>query len=33
VFVPFLGVLAAIGVIMTVREVRKGRRRRLSQAA
>jgi hypothetical protein len=33
VFVPFLGVLAAIGVIMTVREGRKGRRRRLSQAA
>ena len=33
VFVPFLGVLAAIGVIMTVREVRKGRRRRLSHAA
>ena len=33
VFVPFLGVLAALGVIMTVREVRKGRRRRLSHAA
>ena len=33
VFVPFLGVLAAVGVIMTMREVRKGRRRRLSRAA
>jgi hypothetical protein len=32
-FVPFLGVLAAVGVIMTLREVRKGRRRRLSHAA
>ena len=33
VFVPFLGVLAAVGVVMTMREARKGRRRRLSQAA
>jgi hypothetical protein len=33
VFVPFLGVLAAVGVIMTMREVRKGRRRRLPHAA
>jgi hypothetical protein len=33
VFVPFLGVLAAVGVVMTLREVRKGRRRRLSHAA
>jgi hypothetical protein len=33
VFVPFLGVLAAVGIIMTIREVRKGRRRRLSHAA
>lgn len=32
-FVPFLGVLAAVGVVMTTREVRKGRRRRLSHAA
>ena len=33
VFVPFLGVLAAVGVVLTMREMRKGRRRRLSQAA
>ena len=33
VFVPFLGVLAVVGLIMTMREVRKGRRRRLSHAA
>ena len=33
VFVPFLGVLGAVGVIMTMRELRKGRRRRLSHAA
>ena len=33
VFVPFLGVLAAVGVVMTMREARKGRRRRLSHAA
>ena len=33
VFVPFLGVLAAVGVVMTMREVRKGRRRRISQTA
>ena len=30
-FVPFLGVLAAVGVVMTVRELRKSRRRRLAR--
>ena len=33
VFVPFLGILAAVGIVMTARELRKGRRRRLSHAA
>lgn len=33
VFVPFVGILAALGVVMTLRELRKGRRRRLSHAA
>ena len=32
-FVPILGILSAVGIVMTVREIRKGRRRRLSQAA
>jgi hypothetical protein len=32
-FVPFLGVLSAVGLVMTVSEVRRGRRRRLVRAA
>lgn len=31
-FVPFLGLLAAVGVVMTWRELRKSRRRRLARA-
>jgi hypothetical protein len=33
VFVPFLGILSAVGLVTTVREARKGRRRRLASAA
>jgi len=32
-FVPFLGVLSAVGLVSTVREARKGRRRRLARVA
>jgi hypothetical protein len=32
-FVPFLGLLSAVGIVMTVRELRKSRRRRLARAA
>ena len=32
-FVPFLGVLSAVGLVMTLREARKGRRRRPAHAA
>jgi hypothetical protein len=32
-FVPLLGVLSAVGLVMTVRELRKLRRRRLSHAS
>jgi hypothetical protein len=33
VFVPFLALLSAIGVLLTLRELRKSRRRRLARAA
>ena len=33
VFLPFLCLLAAVGIVMTAREMRKGRRRHLSHAA
>jgi hypothetical protein len=33
VFVPFLGILSAVGLVTTLREARKGRRRRLARAA
>jgi hypothetical protein len=32
VFVPFLGLLSAVGLVMTWRELRKSRRRRLARA-
>jgi hypothetical protein len=32
-FVPFLGVLSAVGVVLTVREARRVRRRRFARAA
>jgi hypothetical protein len=32
-FLPFLGFLAGVGVVMTMREARKSRRRRLARAA
>ena len=32
VFVPLLGVLSAVGLVMTLREVRRSRRRRLARA-
>jgi len=32
-FVPFLGLLAGVGLVMTGRELRKSRRRRLARAA
>jgi hypothetical protein len=32
-FVPFLGLLSAVGIVMTFRELRKSRRRRLARAA
>lgn len=32
-FVPFIAFLSALGVVTTLREVRKGRRRRLAHAA
>jgi hypothetical protein len=32
-FVPFLGLLSAVGIVMTAREMRKSRRRRLARAA
>ena len=32
VFVPLLGILAAVGLVMTIREARKGRRRRHAHA-
>lgn len=32
-FVPLLGLLSAVGLVMTVREIRKMRRRRLSHAS
>jgi hypothetical protein len=32
-FVPFLGVLSAIGLVVTLREARRSRRRRLARAA
>jgi hypothetical protein len=32
-FVPFLGVLSAVGLVATLREARKGRRRRLARVA
>ena len=32
-FVPFLGILSAVGLVTTVREARKGRRRRLARVA
>jgi hypothetical protein len=31
-FVPFLGLLAAVGIVMTLREARRSRRRRLARA-
>jgi hypothetical protein len=32
-FIPFLGILAAVGLVTTLREARKGRRRRLASVA
>ena len=33
VFVPYLGLLAAVGIVVTARQVRRARRRRLADAA